>query len=494
MPIDPYATIKPFFTTTAKAGLTDDDALRVLSYEMYERFYWNVPETYKIVARSEDATPIYLPSARNMIEATGRFLAKDWGYLVNKKAGSETDQEAVGELFRKIFKREGMYAKFATQKRNGLIRGDSMWHITANPDKRPGEKLSIHELHPGQYFPIFDEDDPDKIEGCYIVDEVKDPRDPEKTVSRRQEYRKNESGGVDSALTLYELDKWDDRVDPDLAERVSILLPLEPLPTQITQIPVYHIRNFRSSLLWGSSQIRGIETILQAVNQTVSDQDLAISMQGLGVYWTNGGPPLNPDGSEGAFVLGPGEVVEVAPEHTFGRVSGIGAGLPGIEHMKYMIDAASESLGIPEVARGRADVQVAESGISLAIQMAPLLSQNAEKELELISVYDQMFYDLVNMWLPAYEAFQPNGVEVETIVGDPMPRNRQAEITELMELRAAKLITAEMAQEKLEELGYEFPEGAAALLQGEVEAEAAAVDPFAQRAADEEAVEEGNPV
>lgn len=483
MPIDQYASARPYFPASPPAGLNTDDQDRIQSYLLYENMYWNSPETFKIIARSEDSQPIYLPSARNMIEATHRFLAIDWDYVVNPKVGTSGDQEIIKSLLQQLFKREMMYAKFANQKRFGLIRGDAMWHITADPDKDAGQRISMHELDPGQYFPITDPDNSDRIIGCYIVDEVPDPRDKDKTLTRRQMYRKEDNGTITSELALFELAKWDDRDDPADAVKVQDVFPAAPLPPTITQIPVYHIRNFRTNATFGSSQIRGIETVLAAVNQTISDQDLAISMQGLGVYWTDAGPPKNADGSDGDFIMGPGEVVEVAPGSNFGRVSGISGALPGIEHMKFMLEQASEAMGLPDIARGRADVTIAESGISLMIQMSPLLAQNGEKELEMLGVYDQMFFDLTRMWFPAYEQTGVLEVEIDTVVGDPMPKNRDAQIAEILTLVTSvpQLITVEMAQAKLSELGYEFPDNAAQAIMDESSARALAADPFGTR-------------
>lgn len=492
MAVDRFGSVRKFFPETLPIGLTGDDQERVAAYDVYENMYWNNPDTYKIVARSEDAAPIYLPSAMNMIEAAQRFLAIDWNYFVDSKVGTAADQALVGDLFKKMFKREEMFAKFATQKRFGLIRGDAMWHITADPSKDQGERVSIHELHPGQYFPIEAKDNADRIIGCYIVDAVDDPRDDTKKVSRRQTYLKDdETGIITSSLELFEPDKWDDRTDDDAPVKIQDVRPPIQLPPAITQLPVYHVRNFRTSERWGSSQIRGLETVMAAINQAVSDQDLALSMQGLGVYWTDGGPPKDSDGNDTPFIMGPGEVVEVAPGNTFSRVSGISSGLPGIEHMQYLMDQASEANGIPQVARGRADVQVAESGISLAIQMAPLLSQNGEKEQVMLSVLDHMFYDIVNMWYPAYEQLPAaTAVEVTNIVGDPMPQNRESTIAEILTLVTSvpPLITIQMAQDKLAELGYDFPDNAAeAVLEdaSNITGARAASDPLAERMAQE---------
>ena len=90
----------------------------------------------------------------------------------------------------------------------------------------------------------------------------------------------------------------------------------------------------------------------------------------------------------------------------------------------------SESSGTPEIAIGRVDVAVAESGISLQLQMMPLLASNAELELEIITVLDQMHFDITTQWLPAYEpemfgdAETMSEITVVYLFDDPMPKNR----------------------------------------------------------------------
>jgi hypothetical protein len=499
MAIDQWATARAYFPANPPAGLNTDDQARVMSYDMYENMYWSEPTVFKIVARSDDASPIFLPSARSIIEACARFLAVDWDFLVHPKVGTPEDRDTVKALMTSIFKREEVYAKFASQKRNCLIRGEALWHITADDTKDPGERISMHELHPGEYFPIFDEDNPDKIVGCYIVDDTPDPRDDTKTLSRRQGYRKDPvTGLITSTLELYELAKWDDRVKADDATKVQDVRPPIVLPAAIKTIPVYHIRNFRNSSIWGSSELRGVETIMAGMNQAVSDQDLAISMQGMGVYWTDAGPPKNLDGTDGQFRMGPGEVVEVPTGTNFGRVSGITGALPGIEHMNFLMGAATEALGVPDVARGKVDITIAESGISLYLQMGPLLAKNAEKEQEMLGKYDHMLYDLVNQWLVAYEGLPDSTVvEVASVVGDPLPQNRDAQIAEILTLVTSipPLITIGMAQAKLEALGYEFPANAEdqVMIEAKAISDARAMtDPYSSRYKDE--IENEEPV
>jgi hypothetical protein len=118
------------------------------------------------------------------------------------------------------------------------------------------------------------------------------------------------------------------------------------------------------------------------------------------------------------------------------------------------------------------------------MQLSPILAKNAEKEQEMMAVYDNMFYDLVQMWFPAYEQL-PTGVQVEVvgIVDDAMPQNRQAKIAEIIQLVTAQLISAEYARVELSKLGYEFPADMGQTVVAEQTALASAQypDPYADR-------------
>ncbi len=93
-----------------------------MSYTLYEDIYWNVPDSFKLVMRGDDESPIYLPTARKIVEATHRFLAVNFDFVVNDKVGTSGEQAALELIMRALFKREEVYAKVTTQKRYGLIK------------------------------------------------------------------------------------------------------------------------------------------------------------------------------------------------------------------------------------------------------------------------------------------------------------------------------------------------------------------------------------
>lgn len=458
----PYSTARPLMGTLP-TWLREADAERIQAYQLYEQMYWNAPDTYSLVHRGSDTDPIYVPAPKKIIEACNRYLAKGWDFVIDPVSGSPADRNAVHALLRSLFVREQMYAKFNSQKRYGLIRGDAVWHIVADPSKPEGSRLSVHEVDPAAYFPIYDQDNPDRIVGVHLVDQHIDETTANTVVIRRQTYRKDpESGTITSELSYWESGKWDDRTwggnkAPEL-KLVRIVNPVTPLPPSITAIPVYLIKNVRNPAdPFGSSELRGIERLAAAVNQSVTDEELSLALSGLGLYATTAGPPRDENDNEVDWQLGPGRVVEIGPDDTFQRVSGVTTVMPYQDHINLLDKFMSQSAGVSDAAMGIVDVSVAASGIALRLHMEPLLASNAEKEVEMLSVYDHMIYDIVNMWFPAYESLNPNGVIAGFVVGDPLPVDRTAKIDELIKLVTAQLISADSARIELMRLGYDIP-------------------------------------
>jgi hypothetical protein len=463
-----YESIRPFFGTADSnlaASLADQD--RIQAYDAYEGIYDNNPETFKLVRRGEDDKPMYIPSAKKIVEATNRFLAVGWDFVI--KSNSATAKEFLDTLFR----RERVYTKFSYQRRYGLIRGDAIWHFIADKNKAPGQRMTIQEVKPHHYFPIMNDDNPDQLDGVHLCNVVKDYRDKTKQLARRQTYRKlrNDLGivtGIESSLGLYEVGKWDDR-NLEAGDVVKVKTLIEPfIIPNVMAIPVYHIPNgYYGVSAFGASQLKGIESVIAGVNQALSDEHLTLVMQGLGMYVTNAGPPVDDAGQPTTYEIGPARVQEIPVDGKFERVSGVTSVAPMIEHMNFSLQEAQLGNGIPDIAAGKVDVAVAESGISLKLQLAPILAQNKEKEVDMLGTYDQMIYDLVTYWLPEFEDFdEAFESQISFKVDDPMPINRQAEIDEVIKLVVPPspgipaLITLEMAIERLKRLGIDYPAGA----------------------------------
>lgn len=493
--LTPYSTIRPFMGPLA-TWLGSDDAERLMAYTLYEQIYDNVSEAFKLVRQGENSHPVYLPSAKTLIEAKNRFLAKRWTYAIDPNYGTTEERAALNFALTNLFRREQMWSKFATQKRYGLIRGDAVWHVTADEDKPQGRRISVEEVDPGSYFPIID-DYSGKTLGVHLVDQVLTPEGA--TIIKRQTYRKTETGTISYELSWWKVGAWDDRQDggelkradrkdiPDGDDNEEIEYELDP---RITALPVYHVKNARvPGAPFGKSELSGYETIISGVNQTISDEDLALALEGLGLYFTNSGPPVDDEGNETNWRLGPGWVVEGDEGSDFKRVTGVSSVEPSQTHIDRLLDSMHRAAGVPDIAIGKVDTTVAESGVALAFHMGPLLAGNEEKEQEILSVTDHLLFDLTTMWLPTFEQIETPARAV-SIVDDPLPVNRKAIIDEVIHLLSSDppVISVEYARSYLaEKLGFDFPDEMANAVVEEAQALALArnQDPWQSRVAQE---------
>lgn len=488
----PYSTAQPLFGALPAWITSFLDQQRILSYQVYEEIYWNVPETFKLTARGSEDSPIYVPTARTLVDTTNRYVGAQFGFAVDPLLGSPNDRAALQSAMQQLFARERFRSQFAANKRFGLIRGDWLWHITADPLKAPGTRLTIRPLDPASYFPIYAEDDIDRVVGCHIVDQFEDVSDNNKTKIRRQTYRKTDAGGITVEEGIFALDKWE---GPQYVPE-TVIRPLTALPPSITALPVYHVRNFEEpGNPFGSSELRGLERIMAAINQSVSDEELALALEGLGMYATDSGAPVDEDGADSDWVLGPGRVVELEPGTSWNRVDGVGSVAPYQDHIKMMLNFLNEASATPDAARGKVDVQVAESGVSLLLQLGPMLSKADEKDTIILDTHTQMFFDIVRGWLPAYEQQSFGEALVLPTVGDKLPVNRAAKFKELNDMMDRKVISAGFYRQEATKLGYVFPEdmGVDVIEEQQALTEATAIaDPFSERvdaeSADEEAI------
>jgi hypothetical protein len=492
--LSPYATARPLLGVLP-TWLSEADATRIEAYALYEAMYRNVPDAYQIIQRGSEANPIYIPSAKTIIEATNRFLAKDWTFVPDPRLGTDSERALIAQVLTPLFRRERVWSKFASQKRYGLIRGDTCWLILADPAKPQGKRISIMELDPASYFPIYAEDDDSKLVGCHIV-EIR-VNEKNESMIKRQTYRKDpESTTITHEVTWWELGAWDDRtMDPKDLKKAknppAPPVPLHALPPSITALPVYHIKNDPApSDHFGVSELSGLERIAAAVSQVISDEEIELALSGLGLYVTTSGPPVDESGNETTWKIGPGFVAEIDPEADWKRVNGVISVEPNLDHARYLASQMKESSGTPDIAIGDVnDVRLAESGIALAFKMAPILAKCSEKEQEMLAVYDQMLYDVSRGWLPAYESIQfGEAATAVSIVSDPMPVNRDSFLKEITGMITAGIISVEYARTLVsEKLGYEFPGTMGEQVVAEAMALAAArnADPFEARVARE---------
>lgn len=488
-----------------------DDLMRIQSYWTYDDVIYNVPEAFAEILRADTDVKgrRYIPFAKAVLEGTNRYLGQGLTITYGIPASSSAQPEQQAELAEwvgALFTREGFIVKFGETKRTMLRRGDSFLQISADTSKPEGTRLRITLLDGAQYFRIPMGTDSERIAGCYIVTLLTSP-DGQTIIAQRERYQRilNEAdvaavpgsaiGGIYYKIDFFEAGKWDDRFPLSKDDLVGAPPPNWitwsewhttlafagfMLPKEIQSIPVYHFKNSNSAP-FGYSLLQGLETVFAGITQGMTDEDMAIALAGIGVYWTDSGTPRDAAGNEIDWEIAPASVMELQQGRKFGRVEGVTSVEPLQDHVNSLKDSALESTGTPDIAVGKVDVQVAESGVALAIKMAPVIAGNREREDGMSAVLTQMLFDLLNGWAPAYEKRPPiEGLfTINVSFGDAMPIDRAGFIAEVVALIAAKIIDAQFAQEYLaDKLGFQFP---ADLLARMATAEAAVLDAQAGR-------------
>jgi hypothetical protein len=477
----PWSSAKPLAQGAAPSWLPAADADRVQAYETFERMYWNERNTFKLLSRGTNEQPIYIPNPRIIVDTVARYVAKQLGFVAQPmeipgqpapapaaggQAGAQTEATVATQWFRALFNREVFFSNFHASKLYGIMQGDYAFHILANPLKPEGRRLTIRTVNPGNYFPIYDDQsDPESLRAVRLADVLV----LDKEYVRVQEYRKisNDDGTaqIQSSMNIFAPDKWtEEGADPETVEGFTPVAPFL-LDDRIQAIPVYHVRNNpKPNQPFGNSELRGSERLAAAVNQSISDEELVLVLEGLGVYATDAGPPEDEEGNTLNWILGPGRVVELnSPEARFMRVNGVSTVGPFQDHLKYIDGKMGDATGVNDASTGKVDVQVAESGIALALRLSPLLSRVEYYDMEITGKLTQMWFDIATGWLPVYEGADFPGVQVMPTLGSKLPVNRKEKVGELNEMLRLGVITTEYYLAEMEKLGYQFPDGIATM-------------------------------
>lgn len=490
----PYSTIP--WTTTPPAWVSPLEASRINSYSIYDELYWShISTAYKVMSRDgNEEAPIYVPTSRIIVEAVNRYVGKGLWFAPDPLTGSPASRKAAVDAFTALFRRERFRTRYAANKRYGIIRGDWAWHVLADPNKPEGSRISILPVDPASYFPVFESDrveggSPDKIVAVYLADRV---QVGDKFFVNRQRYEKvvNPNGTVTiwSELAQFEETKW--FTEGESAE--AVISPLTALPPDITAIPVYHIpHQYEPANPFGSSELRGLETVAAAVNQAVTDEDLALALMGLGVYATDQpGSPIDPTTGEAReWFIYPGAVIENSKG--LRKVEGVSSVQAYTEHIGRLFGFLQQATGAVDAAIGRVDVQVAESGVALALELAPMLAKAEEQDDVIADVHNQMFWDL-RAWLKVYEGINIDDVVMLATFKDKLPTNRkaEAELVTMLTATTPPVLSAQSAREYLARKGFDmFAEDEDQRVLTEQQANAAASmanDPFAARAGQEQ--------
>jgi hypothetical protein len=457
--LTPYSTLDGMLTEMPDWAPTDQDNERIAAYTQYEKMYWSVDGAFKLIRRNEDGKGIYVPKPKMIVDTTAHYLLK--GMSVNLK---DPDKNQDLKIFLDNFlARERFYSRFQVAKLAGVARGDWVFHITADPLKPEGTRISMTSVDPALYFPEFDSDDVEKRTGAKLVEFIADADDPTKTVVKvlRYWHEYNDQGIKTSPLVwreevLYELEDWG---DPEKATVVKNIIPQGPLPADITQIPLYHFKNAEwDGFPFGNSELKGYERIFQAINQAISDEEIALALVGLGVYATDAGRPKNDLGQETDWIVAPGTVWEMPGATMVKRLEGITSVTPVLDHVHYLEGTLLDASGTSEVALGRIDAQTAESGIALALKFQPTLAKIEYRDTAGVEMLTQMWYDW-KFWVAAYESTNFGDVEIVITLGEKLPLNRVKIIEELNNLKDRKIISKQYYRDQLEaRLGYTFPD------------------------------------
>jgi hypothetical protein len=507
-----YNTAAPFFGAPPD-WLNATDARRLAAYEFYKALYKNDNTTYKVDLRGDEENPLYVPAAKRIVKTMARYVCKGLGFtpVIDPLFTVADDQQAAMiTAYGNLFKREEFFANFRDALEMGIAQGDFCLYVSGDVAKPEGSRITLRFIDPGTYFPMTDPMDAQRVVGQQMVERVflnasLQARMPDSTTEylRRQRWLKVtsplhpgyvEPPGVPNYETPIQYESvimntrdWE---DPAKAEIVRVDFPLAELPG-ITQLPIYHFVNKgETGELMGVSELEGFERLVMGVNQAITDEDVALAMQGLGMYVTDQ-VPVNADGERTDWVLGPRRVVEVSANGTFTRVGGVEKITAYQDHIGYLQDQAESTAGISDVALGQVDTSVADSGIALALRFGPLLDEAERKDDRVIPKLNQFSYDL-RQWFAVYEGTQfPDGLTIEFEAGDKLPQDRDKLLATYQDLFVNGVLTMRLYIEKLNELGFNLGDPAKLIAEQEADAQKSLERQQAMMAADPTA-EDGN--
>jgi len=444
-----WSSVRRFLGVARPVWIPQDEQDRIAAYEKYNELYQNEPRQFSLRVL-EGEQPLYIPNARVIVDTTAYYILKGLELVVD--GGSA----ATKKTLQAFLDREAFYSRFHTAKHAGVAKGDFVFHLTGNPKKREGRRLSLNSVDPGSVFPVWDMHTPDKMLKCHLVTVYNDPNDNKSYVNKlTYELEEDELGNrrVSRQQGIYELEpKWYGE-QPKL---VRTILAKGYLDQRIDTIPVYWFRNRAwDGEDFGSSELRGFESLLQTVSQSATDVSASLSLEGLGVYATDGGRPVNDSGAEVDWEVAPGRVMEVPQGSYFRRVEGVTSITPATDQISYIERKMMEGASLSDVALGKVDAQVAQSGIALAIKFMPTLAKVEQRDQAGIARLKQLFYD----WMVWHEVFEHEALEGEVVptIGDKLPTDRKAKVEELNNMLDRRVISTKYYRDEMEKLGYEFP-------------------------------------
>lgn len=493
----PWETFQ-FPQSSSKSWLPKDDSERCGAYEGYSSIYWD--EDYCFTLRVlVTEQPVYIPLARILVDTMAHYLLK--GLRVGLMDPDKYKTEATDlELF---LERQMFLPKFHVAKHDGCMRGDYALHLTADPDKPAGERLSISSVYPGKIVRKFEDDDGEAVTDVWIAEPFEDPDDEERKLIRRihywysdgdddaddkptsydsepednvppPDYNEIREGltGVRQVMRELEVLEVDDKLWTDDETVVRVELSPQALPPEIDCIPVYWFKNIPTDgQPFGSSDIRGFERQIRGISQEATDLGVGLALDGLGNYVTDATRPKNEQGAEIAWMIEPGQILELQNGTYFKRVEGISTITPALDWMKYSEGKMWEAGGVSSVTLGDVDSATASNPMALAIKFSPTLSKIQEREELALGRLKNLFWDWTK-WRQAYEDKSwPTTAKLRIEVGDKLPQDRTARVNELNNMLDRDIISKAYYRVEMTKLGYEFPDDIEEQIDEELEKE-----------------------
>jgi hypothetical protein len=457
MVFTPYSGVKPLLNDGQNLWVPELDRDRIGSYQKYEEIYWSHDAAFQLQDDSSER-PVFVPSPRVICDTTSHFWLK--GLEISSTGATQKALDAFMD-------REEFLPKFHVAKHSGVVRGDFILHLTADPTKPEGTRVSVNSVDPAMYFPELDDQNLDRVLAVNLVEQVINPDNPSQVFIHRLRYR-YVMVGVDRKVTSqeawYEVENWDKGTRVKVKEiRGEVLLP-DPINT----IPVYHFKNQPwQGEPFGNSEIRGYEAIQQRINQSATDEDVALALEGLGVYATDAPAPTDDEGNELPWSIVPGRVVEVPSGTKFERVKGVSTVEPFQSHIGLMLESMYEASATFRATM--VDAKVAESGIALAIRFLPTMAKLEERDFFGTARLTQFWFD----WRSWHQAFEGDELpqDIKVIIGDKLPTNKNDTLNVLNNLVDRKSVTKAWYRDQVGDLyGLEIPANMDALLLAEAEA------------------------
>jgi hypothetical protein len=124
-----------------------------------------------------------------------------------------------------------------------------------------------------------------------------------------------------------------------------------------------------------------------------------------------------------------------------------------MDQLKYLEGKMYSAAGLTDVALGQVDVQVAQSGIALAIKFMPTLARIEDRDTAHTELLHQMFHDLLH-WFEVYDPTVKMPHPDITIDKSKLPADRVAILNELNNMFDRKIISRKTYRARMADLGY----------------------------------------